>query len=301
MAFNVTGLSEYTQKATEILRESVMFADNYGEYDVMVGVQHKKYLNYIDAAPVLQAGACNLSAQGNTTFTEKEIQVFPIAVRDEWCIDDLNEKDLNFNTGTLNGKMTSDVRAALIGEETDKIKQLFDTMVYQGDTGSGDLFDGFLTKMTNDVNVLTIPSVLVALGNIDDILVDMVLAIPQDMWSRGMMTIHLPLNFYNLYKQNRTNSNFYHDDPKTNKGILSMPMFGWEGRVMIVAEPGMNGADQIFLTWNKNLVIASDEIQEVSRAKIYFDENTDLVKYKASWKFGVEYKYSKEIILFTSL
>jgi len=301
MAFNVTGLSEYTEKATEILRKSLLYSEQFREYDVMVGVQHKKYLNYIDTEPVLQAGACNLSAQGNTTFTEKEIQVFPIAVRDEWCIDDLNEKDLNFNTGTFNGKMTNDVREALIGEETDKIKQLFNKVVFQGDTGSGDLFDGFLTKMSNDGDVITIPSVAVSLANIDDILVDMVLAIPQDMWTRGMMTIHMPLNYFNLYKQNRVNSNFYHDNPKTNNELLTMSMFGWEGRVNIVAEPGMNGADQMFLTWNKNLVIASDEIQEVSRAKIYFDENTDLVKYKASWKFGVEYKYATEIILFTSL
>lgn len=298
MAFNVSNLSEYTQAATNLLRSAVLFSEDFSRFEIMSGVQHKKYLNYIDTNPYLQAGACGLGASGSTSFDEKEITVVPWAIRDSWCVDDLNEKDLNFGTGTLNGKMVADLQTQLITDETEKVKQIVDKAIFQGTTASGDLINGWIYQMTNDADVIDVSSTLTP-SNIDDVVENMILAVPANVAEyRGKLTLHMSYANFNYYKANRLSANLYWDNP-AHKGLNTMDVFGYDN-VVIKAEPGLQGDnDHMFLTWDKNLVIGTDELMEVSRAKIYFDENTDYVKYKSSWKLGVSYKFGSEIVLFT--
>ena len=299
--FNVSSLSEYKMPATELLRSAVLFSEDIGRFSVETGIQHKKYLNYIDAQPVLQAGNCGLGASGVTTFAEKEITVKMFAFRDQWCIDDLNEKDLNFGTGTLNGKMTPDLHTALFTDETDKIKRIVDKAIFQGATASGDLINGFITLMEADSDVVDLTSTGVTISNIATVLEGMVALVPEEVEiARGQLQLHMPLSFFNLYKQNRINANMYHDNPNTNNGLVTQPMFGWSN-ITLVAEPGLSGTKSMFLTWNKNMVVGTDELQEVSQAKMYFDENTDYVKYKSSFKLGTSYKFGAEIVYFKGL
>ena len=299
MAFNVTNLSDYTQIATELLREFALYSESMSRFDYMTGVQHKQYLNYMDTNIVAQAGTCNLNDDGEVKLTEKEVQVFPIAFRSSYCIDDLNKKDLNFNTGTLNGVMVSDLATSLVATSADSIKKTTEKLIFAGNTANGDLINGLTTQLTADADVIDITSVGVTVDNIDNILTDMALAITEKMWARQeMIYIHLPLEYFNLYKVNSTNSNMFHNDPKTNTAVLSQGLFGWEGRISIVAEPGLAGTKTIFATIDSNIVIATDSIFEIESAKIYFDENTDLVKYKSSFKLGVSYKYGDEVIMF---
>jgi hypothetical protein len=300
MAFNVSNLSDYTLAAKELLRSVALYSESFGRFDYMTGISHKQYLNYISSNPSIQAGTCGLDASGTTLFTEKEIQVFPIAFREKYCIDDLNKKDLAFGggKGTLNGVMIPDLHTSLLVENSNSIKKQLEKLVFAGNTASGDLFDGFITQFTADADVIDIPSVAVDVNNIDNILQDIALAVTETMWARNeMIYIHLPLAYYNLYRVNRTNNNLFHDDPK-NKGLMSMDMFGWEGMITIVAEPSLAGTKTIFATWDNNLVVGSDEITEISSAKMYYDENTDYVKYKASLKLGVAYKFGEEVIMF---
>ena len=298
MSFNVSNLSDYTLKATELLRTEALFSESLGRFDYMTNIQHKQYLNYIDSNPAIQAGKCDLDASGTTVFDEKEIQVFPIAFREKYCIDDLNKKDLNFNTGTLNGVMIPDLQTSLLLDNSKSIKKQVEKLIFAGKTSSGDIFDGLITQFAADSDVIDISSTGVTVDNIDNILQDIALAITDEMWARGkMIYIHMPLAYYNLYRINRVNANFYHDDPK-NTGLMSMPFFGWEGQIAIVAEPSLAGTKTIFATWDENIVVGTDEISEISSAKIYFDENTDYVKYKASMKLGVAYKFGKEVIMF---
>lgn len=299
MSFNVTNLTDYTQKATELLRSFALYADNFANYDIMTSIQHKQYLNYLDANPYIQAGACGGSTSGSTILDEKTITVVPMMFRDSFCIDDLNKKDLNFNTGTLNGVMIPDLQTSLIADESAKIKKIIDNVLWNGSISGGDLMDGWVTEIAADSDVIGVTTGQTAtVSNIDDILQEMALAVTEAIWARGeMLTIHMPLAYYNLYKVNRVNSNFFHDDPK-GLGLLQMDFYGWESQIKIQAEPGLAGTKTMILTQDKNLVIGTDDVFEVSKAIMYYDIDTDYVKYKSSFKLGNTYKFSEEIVYF---
>lgn len=302
MAFSVSGLSDFTQKATEFLLEGILYSEDFSRFDIQTGVSYKEYINYLDTAPVIQAGVCDLDASGTTVFTEKTIETVPMSVKDKWCLNDLRKKDIKGEVGTGKGNMTNDLRVPLVKDEIDKIKQKIDKVVWQGNTGSGDLVTGILTEATADSDVIDVTGAsgaTVTISNIDEEITRMILAVPQDMWSRGKMVIHVSLAYYNLYKQNRINSNMYHDN-MSGIGLLSMPVFGWENMVEIVGEPGMNTSTQMILTWDHNIIYAVDELKEVASAELYFNPLDKNVYFLSEWKMsGLTYKFGTEIVLYS--
>jgi hypothetical protein len=298
--FNVNGLSNYTEKATQLLRELALYSPSMGRFTYETGVQHKRYVNYLSTEAYVMAGACqdDFTPSGDTALTEKEVSVTSLMFRDQWCTETLNTKDLNFATGTLNGVMVQDLQTQLVAGEAQSIKKSIEKLIFKGNTASGDLFDGLITKFAADADVIDIPSVAVDVNNIDNILQDMALAINEPMYAMNQhFYIHVPLEYYNLYKQNRINNNFYHDDVNKNNGLTEQGLFGWSN-VTIVSEPALTGTKTMFLTYDSNIIVATDDIFEISSAKMYFSEDTGYVRYKASMKLGVEYFFGNHVIMF---
>lgn len=300
MGFNTTNLTTYIAPASELLRSAILFSDDYSRFDMMVGVSHKEYLNYIETNPYIQAGNCSLGSSGSTIFDEKEIEVVKLAWRDSWCIDDLDKYDMQFGVGTLNGNMSADLSTKLITDETEKIKSTIDKLIFQGSISGGDLMNGFITEMVADSDVIDLgDSTGATIDTIDNIVNDLINAVPENVEAlRGALVVHMSIANFRLYKANRISANLFWDNP-AHKGINTMDVFGYDN-VKVVAEPGMTGDnDHLFISWDKNFILATDELKEIARAKVYFDENTDLVKYKSSMKLGASYKFGNEIVLYS--
>ena len=303
MAFSVAGLSDFTEKAKQILTEGLLYNDSYANFSFQDGIKVTEYLNYLDSTVEIQAGVCDLSVSGSTTMTEKTITVYPMSIFQKWCLSDLDKKDIKGEAmgSTGKGQWNQDLKTTLVTNLVANSKKQLDKMIFQGATASGDLFNGLTTKFTADSDVIDVTSTSAAtIDNIDNYVADMIDAVPQDMWSRGLMTIHMPLAYFKLYKQNRINANMYHDDPKY-LGLQMMDVFGWEGLVNLKAEPGLLASTQMFLTYDKNIVMLYDGIHEVNRAEMFFNQLDRNVYYSASWKIGVDYYFGSEVVLFTKI
>ena len=300
MAFNVSGLSEFTEKAKNLLLEGLLFNDSYANFSTQTGIKHKEYLNYLESDVELQAGVCDLSVSGGTTLTEKTVQVHPMSIFQKWCLSDLDQKDNFQETGTGKGKWNTDLKTAIVTDVIRNAKFKLDKTIFEGKTSSGDLFDGLVTQFLADSDVIDVTSSsAVTVDNIDDYVSEMILSVPQDMFSRGMLTIHMSVKNFNLYRQNRINANLYHLDP-SNTNLLTMPVFGWENMVNIKAEPGMTGDDaHMFLTFDQNIVMLYDEVNEVANGEMFFRQLDRNVYFTAQWKIGVSYYFGSEVVLFT--
>jgi len=291
--FTVSGLTAYTAKATELLTKGVLFNEDYQNYSIQQGIQYKKYLNFLEATPTLQAGACGLTAGGTSTFTEKTIETVTYAYRDQFCKDTLDEKALTLPSGTLDGNFGPLIESTLNMEEINKIKQTVDVDKWLGTSG---FIDGWFTNVGgNAVALDTYGGVTASLSNIDDIVVDFVNNITDAMWSRGVLTLHMSIAIFNLYKQNRLAANYFRD-ANSAMGLFEMWVFGYEGQIKIKAEAGLAGSNYMMLTWDKNLYIGTDQIMDIASAKWFFDENTDYLRFKSSFKFGTQTAIDGEII-----
>ena len=293
--FTVSSLTDYTEKATEILRAGVLYAEDLQNYDFQTGIKYKEYLNYVDVNPHVQAGACGLSASGDTTFTEKEIEVAVYAYRDQFCSVDLRKKALPLGNGTLKGDLGSTIEQSLTEGEIDAIKAEVDADLWLGTSGMIDGWFANVSACTGAISLDTYTGTTVTSSNIDEIVDDFLDNVTQAMWSRGILTLHCSVSTFNLYKRNRLDANYYRDQA-ADLGQMETWLFGYEGQVKIKGEAGLNGSNYMMLTWDKNLVIGTDEENEIAEAKWVYDEVTDYVWFKSSFKLGTQIKFCGELI-----
>ncbi len=286
MSFVVTSLTDYTEKATELLRAGVLFNDDFASYEIQSGIKYKEYLNYVDANPAFSQTVCGTPGDGTTTLTEKEIEVAQYSATEKYCYTDLDKKAL----GDI------DLAPVLVEDLLAKVKTKVSHDLWIG--SGADYIDGWLTQVAaaGDYIDATCSAYSTATAtNIDEIVVDLIASISPAMFSRGVLTIFMDLATFNLYKQNRLAANFYRD-ANTEFGPLTMWAFGYEGQVKIEAKVGIGTNKNLMLTWEKNLVIGVDEVNDVSEAEFINDPITKYVYFRAQFKLGASIKYTDEVV-----
>ena len=308
--FDVSLLTAYTAKATEILRESVLLSDNVIEdYTIQPGIKYKEYLNFLDATPVAQAAACGLSASGSNILTEKEITVAGYAFRDSFCVVDLEAKALPLMAGSFNG-LESSVEETLTLAQMEKIEDKLWYDRWFGRTGSGNLINGwyyYANAATDNIETATTGDSwsAVTISNINDLVEEFVAAISADMWAKVTETEHLTLYMsiknYNIYKQYLIkNFGTLAVTNVTQEGPTSCWIAGYENQIVVKGIKAFDTAavsnNPMILTYSKNLVLGVDEISEMSSAKWVYDEVTDYLWFKVSLKQGCQIKFTPEIV-----
>ncbi len=293
--FTVSALTDYTNKATELLRKGILFSDAIMQFSVQTGVKYKEPLNMLAVAPTLQAGACSLSAAGSTVLTEKVITVATMAYRDSYCIEDLQKKNLPLVAGSANDAFAPEFSSVLTDEITDAIKKKTETIIFQGTVSGGDLIDGLIENISGDSATIDIADTTVTAGNVVAELNKLIAATTEAMFSRGQLTIHTSVAIYNMYRTALiTSKSAYQVAPEL--GFMEANIEGWAGVFKIKAETGLSGSNAMICTWDKNIYIGTDEVSEISEAKYVHDEITDLVWYKANFKLGVQTAFGSEIV-----
>ena len=294
--FTVTGLSEYTAIATQMLREGVLFNENFANYSTQTGIQHKQYINFIDVNPHVQVGSCGLSASGTTTLTEKEIEVVEYAYRDWFCKKTLKEKALVMGAsetdfGTL-------INENLMAGEIEAIKKQIDTDLWLGTSG---MIDGWISQISGcsgAIELDTYSGVTVTVSNIDNVIYDFIDNITDAMWARGVLTIHTSVAIYNMYKRNIIEA-YGAGSLATlieKMSPMSMWVLGFEGQLIIKAEAALAGTNYMICTWDKNLYIGVDEMFSTSSAKWIYDEITNYLWFQADFKLGTQVAFCNEVV-----
>lgn len=282
MSFNVTGLSDYTQKATEILREGI-FSNDISEFELQTGIMYKEFLNFIDVNPSIVAGACGDTVAGNTVISERVIEVIPMMANQKYCLSDLDKKALT----------NIDVKKAITEDTAAKLGKT-NTSVLFGGNALG--LDGWIAQLAADTDTIDVVGATLSVANIEAEVAKTVAVIPEGLFARDILTLYVNYATFNLYKVARLATGLYRDQD-TTFGVNEIWLNGYEGQIKIKAELGIPN-NTMLLTWAKNLVIGTDELNEVSSLKWVFDEVTDFVHLKAKWKLGTSYKYATEAILY---
>lgn len=296
MAFSVSNLTDYTAKATQLLREEVLFNDDMSNYSLQTGVKYIEPINILDTDIVgFQAGACSLGNSGTTSFSEKLITVASYAVKKSFCVQDLQKKNLPLVPGSMLDKLSPQIEEVLTAEIINKTKNAIEKDIW---LGSSAMIDGLTKQLSACTSEIAVTATTITESNVDDIFLLFVQAITEGMWARGVLTLHCSVAIYNMYKRNRLAANYYHDTAADSQlGPMETWYFGYEGQVKVKAEAGLNGSNYCLLTWDKNIFIGVDEENELSSAVWHFDGTTDLIWLKIYFKLGTQIAFCDEAII----
>jgi hypothetical protein len=308
MAFNVTGLTNYTNElSTELVVRSLFGSKTAAVLQaagqVQVGVKSAEALNILSSDVFFQADGCGYSASGNTTFSQRVITVGKIKIEETLCPKTLEAKWLQ--TQMVPGSPTSIPFEEQIGQEkASRIAKLIEVSMWQGDTATSNTnpntnrFDGF-NKIIDAASASTVSgntsaATAITTANIEDLIDNMYNAAPADIADADDLVLFVGIDTYKKYTTALRASNLFHYAADSEGMEIMIPATN----VKMIAVGGLNGTNRMFLARVSNMFVGTDLANEEEELKFWYSEDNDEVRFRASFKYGVQIAFPDQLVQF---
>ena len=306
MAFNVTGLTNYTnEQSTELVVKSLFGGKTaallQAAGQVQVGVKSAEALNILDSSVYFQADGCGYTASGNTTFSQRTITVGKIKVEETLCPKTLEAKWMQ--TQISAGSPESVPFEEQIGnEKSSKIAKLLEVAMWQGDTATSNTnpntnkFDGFV-KIIGDATAVagnTSSATAITTANIDDLVDDMYAATPADIADADDLVLFVGIDTFKKYTTALRNNNLFHYAADSDGMEIMIPATN----VKMVGVGGLNGTDKMYLGRLSNFFVGTDLANEEEEYRFWYSQDNDEVRFRVTCKYGVQVGFPDQIVEF---
>ena len=306
MAFNVTGLTNYTnEQSTELVVKSLFGGKTaallQAAGQVQVGVKSAEALNILDSDVYFQADGCGYTASGNTTFSQRTITVGKIKVEETLCPKTLEAKWMQ--TQIAAGSPEAVPFEEQIGnEKSSKIAKLLEVAMWQGDTATSNTnpntnkFDGFV-KIIGDATAVdgnTSSATAITTSNIDDLVDDMYAAIPADIADADDLVLFVGIDTFKKYTTALRASNLFHYAADSEGMEIMIPATN----VKMVGVGGLNGTDKMYLGRLSNFFVGTDLANEEEEYRFWYSQDNDEVRFRVTCKYGVQVGFPDQIVEF---
>lgn len=308
MAFNVTGLTDYTnQQSTDLVLKSLFGSKTAAVLQaagqVQVGVKSAEALNILTGDVYFQADGCGYTASGNTTFTQRNITVGKIKVEETLCPKTLEAKWMQ--TQIAAGSPEEVPFEEQIGnDKASRIAKLLEVAMWQGDTATSNTnpntnrFDGF-NKVIDDaaasVDGNTTAATAITTSNVETLVDDIYNALPADIADAEDLVLFVGIDTFKKYTTALRASNLFHYAADSEGMEIVVPATNMK----MIAVGGLNGTDRMFAGRMANFFVGTDLANAEEEYKFWYSEDNDEVRFRATMKYGVQVAFPDQIVEFT--
>jgi len=302
MAFDVTGLSNYTKEESLTLLTKAMFTGKTASLlnaagQVLPNIKSSEILPLLYSDVYFQADSCSYQSSGNTTLSKRTLTVGKVKVQETLCPKDLEtkytQKALNAGEAIDMGVFTEQIG----NEKAAKIAEAIETAIWQGDTtggtGNNAYWDGFLTIL-GDLGFGGAGDPITS-SNIDDIIGTIYSVIPAELLGKPDLFIGMGVDTFRKYRQWLVTANLYHYPANE---VAEMEIIDPVTGIKIYGLHGMNGTNQIVAGLWSNFFLGTDLFDEESDYSFIFNPFERRVQFHAAFKYGVQLAYCDQIVLF---
>ena len=271
MAFNVTGLTDYTnQQSTDLVLKSLFGSKTAAVLQaagqVQVGVKSAEALNILTGDVYFQADGCGYTASGNTTFTQRNITVGKIKVEETLCPKTLEAKWMQ--TQIAAGSPEEVPFEEQIGnDKASRIAKLLEVAMWQGDTATSNTnpntnrFDGFnkvIDDAGNAVDGNTTSATAITTSNVETLVDDIYNALPADIADAEDLVLFVGIDTFKKYTTALRASNLFHYAADSEGMEIVVPATNMK----MIAVGGLNGTDRMFAGRMANFFVGTDLANE---------------------------------------
>jgi hypothetical protein len=308
MAFNVTGLTDYTnQQSTDLVLKSLFGSKTAAVLQaagqVQVGVKSAEALNILTGDVYFQADGCGYTASGNTTFTQRNITVGKIKVEETLCPKTLEAKWMQ--TQIAAGSPEEVPFEEQIGnDKASRIAKLLEVAMWQGDTATSNTnpntnrFDGF-NKVIDDaaasVDGNTTAATSITTSNVETLVDDMYNALPADIADAEDLVLFVGIDTFKKYSTALRASNLFHYAADSEGMEIVVPATNMK----MIAVGGLNGTNRMFAGRMANFFVGTDLANEEEEYRFWYSQDNDEVRFRATMKYGVQVAFPDQIVEFT--
>jgi hypothetical protein len=308
MAFNVSALANYTnEQSTELVLKSLFGSKTaailQAAGQVQVGVKSAEALNILTSDVYFQTDGCGFTSSGNTTFTQRVITVGKIKVEEDLCPKTLEAKWMQ--TQIAAGSPTSIPFEEQIGQDkANNISKLLEIAMWQGDTATTNTnpntnkFDGFI-KLIDAASASTVAgntssATSITTANVDDLIDNIYNVIPADIADASDLVLWVGIDTFKKYTTALRNNNLFHYAADSEGMEITIPATN----VKMIATGGLNGTNRMFLGRLNNFFVGTDLANELEEYKFWYSVDNDIVRFRATMKYGVQFAFPDQIVQF---
>jgi hypothetical protein len=271
------------------------------ELTLIPNVKSKIKLAYSDLGNILQDDDCSFSATGEGTLNQKTMEVCPVKVNLEYCVNtfEANYLSLQLRAGS-NGEEVVPTSYAdfVVNYVAEKVSADMEKVLFQGNSATSSypysLCDGLIKKLQADGDVIDVSATAstISSSNVIGELNRLLAAVPAEVRAQTNFKIFVSQAIAFAYKQAQaatTGGLFMVGDKELNYlGFRLIPTSALTDKQMIA----FNSDKVFFLTdltsdWDDIIIIPQ---RNISGAKTE--------RFATSLKFGVDYLYGTEIVLY---
>jgi len=309
MAFNVTGLTDYTnQQSTDLVLKSLFGSKTAAVLQaagqVQVGVKSAEALNILTGDVYFQADGCGYTASGNTTFTQRNITVGKIKVEETLCPKTLEAKWMQ--TQIAAGSPEAVPFEEQIGnDKATRIAKLLEVAMWQGDTATSNTnpntnrFDGF-NKIIDAASASTVDgnttsATAITTSNVEALVDDMYNALPADIADADDLVVFVGIDTFKKYSTALRASNLFHYAADSEGMEMMIPATN----LKMIAVGGLDGTDRMFAGRLSNFFVGTDLANEEEDYRFWYSVDNDEVRFRATMKYGVQVAFPDQLVEFT--
>lgn len=296
MSYNLANLtSGYTKEdAKSLIYKLITEGETASLMKVQPGIKTKETINIVATEGVWQGKtACNPTASGNTTFSQRDIEVGSVSVILEWCEEQLEAYYLQgaMKAGSMYDDLT--FRTQILEDVMQNIKKRKEIAIWQGNTSSGDAylskFDGLIKIIAAASGVNTATPVAWSVANSRTAVQNALTAITDDMYTNGNLKMFMGLTEARDYRLKLGIDNLYHLTGADAK------LYAENSDIEIVPVAGLSGTKKIYVMSPDNMYLGTDLTNEEEKMDMKVLENEKL-RLTVKFKYGVQVAFPDLIV-----
>lgn len=299
-AFNVSTLPAYVQDNKDLLLKNfaLVGGGTRSRISIQTGVKHSANLNFIEIAPTLQDGsACGFSSAGDVSLTQRKIETAAIKINLDICPQTLRGKYAEYLISMNATEDELPFEEYIMEGVTNVLARRIETLMWQGDkskTSDTNIkwIDGFLKIAGAEAGV---KDVTITLTSVFDAIAKVYESMTDEAIERGAEIYVSPAN-YRKFMSELVAKNFFHYAGAVESAPTEFFFPGTSAKVVMT--PGLTGVDnKIVGTFAKNLFYGCDMENDEEDIKVWWSDDADLYKLKASWNSGVQIAFPDQVVL----
>ena len=276
-----------------------------GGIEVKPNIKYKEVIKKIATDDVLKDATCDFDPTSTVTLTERIIQPEEFQVNLQLCKKDFRSDWEAVQMGvSAFDSLPPSFADFLIAHVAAKVAQKNETNIWSGTNATAGEFDGLVTLMTADTDVIDVVGTTVTAANVIDELGKVVDAIPSTLYGKEDLNLYVSQNVARAYVRalggfgaaglgaNGTNAQ---GTQWWNNGSLS-----FDGVTIFVANGlGDNyivAAEKSNLYFGTGLLSDHNEVKVIDMADIDGSQNVRIVMRLTA---GVQYGIGSDIVLYT--
>jgi len=302
-AYDVSGLGAYVdEQSEELLVKQVTSAQTLQLINIQEGVKSSAELKLMDDTITYQTGDCDMTASGDTVFTDRALTVVPMGFKKGFCNKDLDGfwTQLQLRAGAMDEDKELIFEEEIVNYLLAKHSRALDVAIWQSDSalssGNNSFFDGFckiLTVSNGCVDLNSSSTAAITTSNAYDTFYEMFENTPTAVAESDDYACLTGRENFNKLMKNLVDLNFFHYSPAQ---IATMDRVILPGTDMTVYKVnGLNGKDDAFVGRLSEFTFGTDLTGDFDTLEIWYSQDDDKIYIRSKFRAGVQVPFLDQI------